>query len=112
MSLPPDEADEGPLDVTTLEQALSSLLSYRGLTGAAVLSAIFSAWDKVAGPELAAKARPVALRGRELVLEVPSPPWATQLNLLSSELVTRLNQELGKEALSGLSVRVNPRSGQ
>ncbi len=101
-----------PLEVTAIGDAMTSLLRARGLGATAVLARISEVWDAAVGAELAARIRPVALRGRELVCEVPEPAWATQLRLVSDRLLARLEEELGARLVDDLSVRVRPRSGR
>ncbi len=100
------------LELTAIGDAMSSLLRARGLGATAVLAKISQVWDAAAGPELAARIEPVALRGRELVCEVAESAWATQVRLVSDRLLSRLEEELGARVVDRLSVRVRPRSGR
>lgn len=55
-----------------------------------------AAWREVVGPEVALRTRGFALReSGELVVFVESAAWATQLQLMSEELLARLNSHLG-----------------
>ena len=54
-----------------------------------------SAWGEVVGPEIASRTRGFALReNRELVVFVDTAAWATQLSLMSEELLERLNSHM------------------
>ncbi len=57
-----------------------------------LLSAV---WPEVAGPEVAANARPVQLKQRRLVVSASSSVWAQTLQLMSEAIVGRLNERLG-----------------
>jgi len=96
--------------VTPIGDAVSSLLRSRGLGSTVVLAEVMAKWEQVAGAELAAKIRPVALQGRRLVCEVDEPAWATQVRLLADKLLGRLAEELGRDVADELSVRVKRRS--
>lgn len=106
--------EEGPaeLDLMSIKDAFSSLLRLRGLGGVASLAALMSVWEEAVGSEVAGKVRPVALRHDELVVEVDSPAWATQVSLLSEQLLDQLAQAAGTPLASRLSARVNPRSNR
>lgn len=101
-----DPENDTDLGVTPLSNALASVLRARGLGATTVLAGVMDAWPEVVGPELAERVRPVSLRGRELVCEVDSPAWATQLQLLGSELLERLADHLGGPVADQLTVRV------
>lgn len=104
----PDE-NEG---LTPLQEAVSALLSSRGLESAADLAGVMAAWPEVAGEELAARASPAALRGGELVVEVEDAAWGTQVTLLGGELLRRFHEQLGGPVVTRLVVRVKPRSNR
>ncbi|MCU4187099.1 DUF721 domain-containing protein [Acidiferrimicrobium sp. IK] len=55
-----------------------------------VLSAVFARWEEMVGPQVAAHAAPRSLRGGVLVIAVDEPAWATQLRMLSGDLLARL----------------------
>jgi predicted nucleic acid-binding Zn ribbon protein len=98
------------IQVTPIGDAVSSLLQSRGLGGTVVLARVQAAWEEAAGPEVAARVRPVGLRGRELVCEVSDPAWATQIRLLSDKLLGRLAEVLGHAPADHLAVRISRRS--
>lgn len=103
-----DELDREDAMATPIGRALSRMLNGRGLGDALDLARILTAWEEVAGPELARHVTPAALRRRELVLEVDDPTWATQVRLLSTTLAARLADELDDDLVDQVSVRVRP----
>ena len=62
------------------------------------------------GPNVGANSRPVRLKNGTLTVAVADPAWATQLRFLEATLVTRLQAELGADAVSTIEVRVRPDS--
>jgi predicted nucleic acid-binding Zn ribbon protein len=82
----------------------------RRFGGASVnsLDQVFSHWDEVVGPAVAAHARPLSLRDGVLAVAVDSPAWATQLRLLGNELLGRLSEAAGTGVVTALDVRVRP----
>lgn len=62
-------------------------------------------WPDVAGPEVAANARPVWFRQRRLVVSVSSSAWAQTLQLMSEAIATRLNEHLGPGTVEQLVFR-------
>ncbi len=53
-------------------------------------------WPEAVGPHIAAHTGRVFLRGNELVVQVDSPIWATELAAMSELLKERLNEAMGK----------------
>lgn len=105
---------EGPgaddIAVTPIGDAMSSLLRSRGLGSTVTFARICGVWEEAVGDELAKRVTPVAFRHGELVCQVDDPSWATQLRLLSGQIVGRLADELGSSTVERLSVQVRASS--
>jgi predicted nucleic acid-binding Zn ribbon protein len=71
----------------------------------AVLEAVFTRWDEVAGPELGGHLRPRRVDGRTLVVAVEHPAWATRARMESGQILARLRQ-LGESSIDRLEVVV------
>jgi predicted nucleic acid-binding Zn ribbon protein len=65
-----------------------------------LLAAVQSNWRDAVGEQVAAESEPVSERDGVVTIACQSATWAQELDLLSSELLRRLN-----EALSGPRVR-------
>jgi predicted nucleic acid-binding Zn ribbon protein len=92
-------------DPQPLGAAIRKLLAERGWQQRAAVGSAFGRWAEIVGPELAAHARPEGLADGELVVAADSTAWATQLRLLASTLVRRLNAELGDGTVKRVKVR-------
>lgn len=90
--------------------AIRDLLATRGWEQRAAVGGVFGNWAGIVGPELAEHTRPEHFEDGELTIAADSATWATQLRLLSSNLVRRLNQELGHGTVRRVKV-VGPSSG-
>jgi predicted nucleic acid-binding Zn ribbon protein len=91
--------DTGPRRVAdSLDDVLEGLGAPSGPRppSAAALGTVFARWAAVAGPTLARHARPLRLEDGALVVAVDSPPWATQVRALATEILTRLSAETGE----------------
>jgi hypothetical protein len=73
-----------------------------GLTPASTLARVQAVWPEVAGDAMRAEAEPVSERAGTLTFECRSAVWAQELDLLSSELIERLNGALGGPSVSRL----------
>lgn len=75
------------------------------LAPASTLARVQEAWERTAGPAIAASARPVAERDGVLTITCVAAVWAQELDLMSAELVRRLNDALGCERIRELRCR-------
>ena len=67
---------------------------------------VFRVWEAAVGEGLARVARPAAVRGGRLFVEVSDSAWVQELKLRESELLKRLNEALGREEFTGLTFRL------
>jgi predicted nucleic acid-binding Zn ribbon protein len=102
---PPGGRRQSGDDPQPLGAAIRKLLAERGWQQQAAVGSAFGRWAEIVGPELAAHARPEGLTDGELVVAADSTAWATQLRLLASTLVRRLNAELGEGTVKRVKVR-------
>jgi predicted nucleic acid-binding Zn ribbon protein len=85
--------------------AVRELLDERGWNAEAAAARVLANWGSLVGAEIAAASRPVRLRHGELQVEAESTAWATQLRLLSRQLIARIAGELGPDVVTKLVVR-------
>jgi predicted nucleic acid-binding Zn ribbon protein len=92
-------------DPQPLSTAIGKLLSDQGWKEQAAVGSVFSNWEDFVGSDLAAHTRPDGFAEGELVIAADSTAWATQVRLLASMLVRRLNAELGEGTVKRVKVR-------
>ena len=61
---------------------------------ATLLAAVQKAWPEVAGPAISAEAEPVSERDGIVRVSCRSAVWAAELDLMSPELLDRLNERV------------------
>jgi predicted nucleic acid-binding Zn ribbon protein len=92
-------------DPQPLVSAIGGLLDTRGWQQQAAMGSVFGRWAEIVGHDLAAHTRPDSFADGELVVTADSTAWATQVRLLASVLVGRLNAELGDGSVRRVKVR-------
>jgi predicted nucleic acid-binding Zn ribbon protein len=92
-------------DPQPLSTALDGLLADQGWQTAAAVGSVFGRWDQLVGPDVAAHTRPERFSDGELVVIADSAAWATQVRLLASAVLRRLNTELGHGTVTRVVVR-------
>ncbi len=96
-----DERDPKPIEV-----GVSELVEDRGWKDRVRVASIIGRWDEIVGNSLAEHVVPVEYRADEklLVLGAESTAWATQVRMLSTDLLRRLDQILGSGMVTDLRV--------
>ena len=92
-------------DPQPLSAALDGLLGDHGWRTAAAIGSVFGRWDELVGPDVAAHTRPERFSDGELLVIADSAAWATQVRLLTSTVLRRLNEELGHGTVTRVVVR-------
>jgi predicted nucleic acid-binding Zn ribbon protein len=89
-------------------RALSNVLEgvVRDSAPATLLARVQGAWGAVAGPSLAAAAAPISERDGVVTVACESGVWAQELELLSPELLARLEAALGGPSVTKLRLVV------
>lgn len=85
-------------------RAIRDLLAARGWEQSAAVAGVFGRWAEIVGPELAAHTRPESFNDGEVMVAADSTAWATQVRMLASVLVKRLNEELGEGTVTRVRV--------
>jgi len=84
--------------------ALEALVDSEGWTGAAAQARIHEHWSSIVGPDVAEHSQPGVLSEGVLSISATSTAWATQLRLLSGELLARITDLVGPGQVSTLSI--------
>lgn len=69
---------------------------------------IFSAWRKIAGESLCEHTVPFRMFGKHLIVAVEDKMWKRHLELLSDQMIFKLNSLLNKEAVTFIEFRIAP----
>lgn len=78
----------------SLSGALERLLSR--LSPDSDLANAQQVWEAAVGPVIAAEARPIAERGGTLTVQCSGSVWAAELEMISGELLEKLNASLDR----------------
>lgn len=100
-------------DPQPLNAAVGGLLSARGWRDRAAVGTVFGTWPEIVGPQVAAHTRPESFDDGVLTVQADSDTWATQVRLLSPQLLKRLAEEgvgaVTRIRVTGPSRRKRPR---
>jgi predicted nucleic acid-binding Zn ribbon protein len=97
-----ESADRDPL---MFGATLDRLVTERGWQLPAAAVGVLDRWSAIVGADVAAHTEPLAFADGVLTVRAASTAWATQLRLMSADIVRRLNVELGHGSVTRLDVR-------
>jgi predicted nucleic acid-binding Zn ribbon protein len=92
-------------DPSLLGDQLDRLLLDRGWNIDVAIGSVMGRWPAIVGDEVAAHCAPVTFSDGVLTVRAESTAWATQLRLMSSTILARLETEVGKDAVTELRVQ-------
>jgi predicted nucleic acid-binding Zn ribbon protein len=98
-------AGPDPRDPTTIGAAVDALVRDRDWERTLTAAGLLPRWAEIVGADIAEHCRPERLQDGELLLTAESTAWATQLRLLSRQLLGRIAAEVGPGVVTKLKVR-------
>ena len=96
--------ERSPSPASSLNELLGSLLGDLGVEDKIAECRAQLAWEKAVGPSLARYAHPLRMHKGCLEVAVPSAVWRSQLSFMQSDIVARINDEVGREIVRELKL--------
>ena len=93
-----------PRDPQGIDRVLRTVLGNLGWNAGMSTGRVLEEWDQIVGERLAAHCRPVSFEDGVLVVSASSSAWASQLRMLSGQLVTTIEEHVGSHVVSELKV--------
>jgi predicted nucleic acid-binding Zn ribbon protein len=98
-------AGPDPRDPSRLGDAVGELVRTREWDKTLTAAGLLPRWEQIVGPDIASHCRPERLTAGELHCVAESTAWATQLRLLSGQVLARIAAEVGPDVVRRLTVR-------
>ncbi len=70
------------------------------------LSHVCRVWDRAVGAAIADNTRPVAMKGKQLVVVVTSSTWLHQLQFLKKQLIAGINRQTDAVSVEDIKFRI------
>lgn len=97
-------SDRDGRDPALLGDQLERLLVDRGWKVDIAVGSVMGRWEQIVGPDIAAHVEPQSFTETVLTVRADSTSWATQMRLLASAVLARVEQEIGPGTVSELKV--------
>jgi len=91
-------------DPVTLGHAVGDLVSSRGWTGQVSVASVVAQWEQIVGSAVAAHCHVESFAEATLTIRADSTAWATQLRLLIPQLMTRIADQAGSDAVADVII--------
>lgn len=91
-------------DPLLLGDQMDRLLADRGWKVDVAVGSVMGRWPDIVGAEVAQHCTPVTFELGVLTVRADSTAWATQLKLLESAIMSRLEGEVGKDTVAALKI--------
>jgi len=91
-------------DPLLLGEQLEKFVADRGWQVDVAVGSVMGRWPQIVGPDVAEHVQPVSFEHGVLTLRAVSTAWATQMRLLTSVLLGRLEQEVGPDTVTEIVV--------
>jgi predicted nucleic acid-binding Zn ribbon protein len=95
----PDDRDPQTIDTT-----LGRFVDEQGWETELRVHGVFSRWEAIVGRDVGQHVTPESYADGRLVVRTDSTAWATQMKLLTPDVVRRLNEVLGDETVRVIEV--------
>ena len=80
------------------------LLTERGWNSPVAVGSVMARWAELVGPEIATHCTPEGFHETTVLVRCDSTAWATQLRLISPDLLRRFEHELGSGVVTALKI--------
>ncbi|HET7415447.1 MAG TPA: DciA family protein [Arthrobacter sp.] len=91
-------------DPQGLSNVVERLVKERGWTAPVAVGSVMAQWNQLVGPEISAHCQPDSFADTTVAVRCDSTAWATQLRLLSPNLLAKFDAELGQGVVTKIHV--------
>lgn len=70
------------------------------------LTSVFNIWKNVVGEAIANNSKPAGFKGKILLVYVSSPVWIQELQYYKKDMITKINDALGKELVCDIKFKI------
>lgn len=100
------DTKKAPDDFVHIGNILSDALNKFRTGSDLELVSIFSIWKNVFGEVIANNSKPAGFKGEILIVYVSSPVWIQELQYYKKNMITKINDALGKELVCDIKFKI------
>ena len=103
-NLAPRELNQNPTDPQLISEVLKNLIQDREWHSGIAEGNLFANWESIVGAEIAEHTEPITILEGVLTIRTSYTAWATQLNLISSDVLASLQASAPGALVEKLSI--------
>lgn len=92
-------------DPQPLGQEVDRLVAHRGWNSEVQVGTVVGRWPAIVGEQIAVNVEVIAFEGTTLTVRARSSAWATQMRLLTSTVLGRIEQQVGEGIVTDIVVQ-------
>ncbi len=96
--------DDSGREPQGLSNIVGRLVKERGWTAPVAVGSVMARWNQLVGADISAHCQPESFADTTIAVRCDSTAWATQLRLLSPNLLARFDAELGQGVVTKIHV--------
>ncbi|MBU1711980.1 MAG: DUF721 domain-containing protein [Proteobacteria bacterium] len=101
-----EETKKKPDDFVHIGNILGDALNKFRAESDLELTGVFTIWNNVVGEAIANNSKPAGFKGKILLVYVNSPVWIQELQYYKKDMITKINDALGKELVCDIKFRI------
>ncbi|WGH92549.1 DciA family protein [Auritidibacter ignavus] len=90
--------------VKSLDELFGGLVADRGWKEPVAVGSVLGRWEDLVGPQVAEHCQIESFEHAVLVVRCSTTSWATQLRLMSAQILQRINTALGREVVREITI--------
>jgi len=94
-------------EIKDIGSIISDVIKDLSLKNKLSVSNIFNHWEEIVGTEISRKAKPKKINRNTLFISVTNSTWANELNLMSNQLINKINLFIGEEVVKNIKFKQN-----
>ncbi|MCL4385018.1 MAG: DUF721 domain-containing protein [Actinobacteria bacterium] len=91
--------------VDKLSNIIENYINEKKLKSKLNSSKIFNYWEEIVGKEIAKNSKPEKLKNKVLYISTVNPIWASELNLMSQNIINKINDYLKDDTVGALRIK-------
>lgn len=94
-------------NIEDIDSVLKKVISELKLSDKINKAKLFNHWEDIIGEEISKKAKPKRLKKGLLYVSVTTSTWANELNLMSGQIIRKINSYIGEDIVKEIRFSAN-----
>ncbi len=92
-------------EISDFQSVIGEVIKDLNIENELRISRIFNCWEEIVGSEISKRAKPKRLTRNTLYISVTSSTWASELSMMSEQLIEKINSFIGERVVTNLKFK-------